>query len=116
MKKWLLIVFVAMLFLACRHNFDDLHYTITNNTGRQITVLFNSESISIPDGVTVSRIVNSGQGIQVPRITYPVLHPDNVQIERTGSTTWGFNYTFFIAAPIFLCVDTRHCIREPLNK
>jgi len=106
MKKLLVLtVFIAGLFSACQRDFDDLHYTITNNTEEPITVLFNGESIQVPSsGGMVSRTVNSGQGIQTPRITAPVVHPRSIRMETRGSSTVGFDYTFRTIDPIPLYI------------
>jgi len=129
MKKLLIFVFAAGLFFSCQHDFDDLHHTITNNTGEAITVLFHGESIPIPDNNTVNRTVNSGRGTPAPEIIAPapLAHPRSIQLRTTGASTSGFDYTFHnvtavplhitnnLPIPVFIRADNFINVLEDAN-
>ena len=108
MRKWLLLVFIAGLFLSCRHHdFDNLHYTITNDSG-SVTVYFsfNDEALYLLPGASMERVINSDQGIQRPHLTAltPAGHPRSVRTETSGASTRGFTYTFVDVTPLTLTI------------
>jgi len=98
-RLFILIVFAASLFFSCSHNFDDLHYTIENKSSMDVSFLFDGESITLQDGKSVSRIINSGKGRLSPQNVIFTGHPKSIRME-----TKGYSYSFIDIDPINLNV------------
>ena len=101
------VIFVAALLVSCQHDFDDLHYTIVNESSEVVSFYFNNDPtrIYLYDDTDISFTINSGRGIQRPKdIDFPG-HPRSIRMDTIGGSTRGFTYTFEPAPVITLSVQ-----------
>ena len=101
------VIFVVALLVSCQHDFDDLHYTIVNNSSETVSFYFNNDPNRIylyATNTSRSFTINSGRGIQRPEnITFSG-HPRSIRMDTTGGSTRGFTYTFVSVYSITLNV------------
>ena len=105
MKKLFFVVFAAALFLSCQQGFDDVHFTVVNNTGSNLTVSFHGETIPLADNESADRTINSAERVRPPEIVLPDRHPRSRRMETTGASTSSLTYIFSTVDPIPLIIE-----------
>ena len=105
MKKLLFLLLIAVFIVACRGEFDNVKYTITNDSSKNITfVFFNDITDTLGNGKSMTYIINSEQGRFAPqKINFPG-HKKSVNLEILNNGTAGIFYTFTDNTPLALNV------------
>ena len=116
MKRLLVLAFAAAgLFFSCPPDFDDLRYTITNDSGKKISFNFNGENRTLPDTAgnnSINFAINSGdtaKGVIAPpenaEVIDPAQHPKSINMDTSGWFSTGGICTFTAVAPLDLTVE-----------
>jgi hypothetical protein len=107
MKKTLFILFIAVLFWSCSGEFDDIKYTITNESSKTVEFKFNNKLESLASGGSLTHIINSEKGTFVPEIDITGRHPRSVNLEKTNKGTAGIFFRFSDNTPLPLNVENK---------
>jgi len=104
MKKSLFILLIAVFLASCQGEFEDVNYTITNNSTKIVSFLFNdiSETLNIDDSITYT--INSEKGRIVPKNPTFTGHIRSVKLIPLNKGTSGIFYTFSDNNPLVLNV------------
>jgi hypothetical protein len=107
MKKTLFIIFIAVLFGSCSGEFDDITYTITNESSIPIKFSFNKISKTLNTDESITYIINSEKGTFAPEIDITGRHPRSVNLEKTNKGTAGIFFGFSDNTPLPLNVENK---------
>jgi len=104
MKKFLFVLLIAVFLGSCRGEFENVNYTITNDSSKNITFTFNEIAETLGNGKSVTYIVNSEQGRFSPKEINFSGHLRSVNLTARNNGTAGIFYTFTDNAPLTLNV------------
>jgi len=104
MKKLLFILFIAVFLGSCKGVFDNVIYTISNDSSKNITFTFNDITNTLQNGESIIYVINSEQG----RFTIEDIkleeHPRSITLTTINKGTAGIFYTFIDNIPLNLNV------------
>jgi hypothetical protein len=114
MKKLLFILFIAVFLSSCEGEFDNITYTITNDSSKFVSFSFyDTETIDLDEGESATYTINSGKGMFKPEnITFSG-HPRSINLNTLNNGTDGINYSFSDNKPLILNVQNNLSI--PVN-
>jgi len=94
MKKPLFILLIIILFWSCSNEFDDITYTITNDSSKTVLFLFNNDLISLNKNEKITYSINSEKDRLAPENIEFSGHKRSVKLEMSNMGTKGIFYTF----------------------
>jgi len=106
MKKTLFIIIIAAFLLSCSGDYDDVTYTVTNKSSKEVSFSFNgvSENLS-PNAEPITYTINSAQGRFSPKNPTFSGHEKSVILTTENKGTAGIFYTFENNELLDLCVE-----------
>jgi len=92
MKKSLFISLIIAFLGSCQGEFEDITYTIKNDSSKIVSFSFNdiSETLNIDDSITYT--INSEKGIFVPKDISP---SKSISLKKLNKGISGIFYTFY---------------------
>jgi len=115
MKKLTFILFIAVFFGSCQGEFDNIKYTITNNSSKIISFLFNDTNETLINGESMTYIINSEQGRFSPKEISFSGHKKSINLTAINNGTAGIFYTFTDNVPLTLNVVNMLSIPVTVN-
>jgi hypothetical protein len=113
MKKPLFILFIAVFLGACQGEFDDVTYTITNDSSKPVSFSFNGISKNFNKGDSITYTINSGKGRIIPKNVTFSGHIRNVSLITLNKGTSGIFYTFSDNNPLPL--NVKNTLTTPIT-
>jgi len=107
MKKTLFILFIAVLFGSCSGQFEDIIYTITNNSSKTVLFSFNDISVSLNKDESAAYAINSEKGRFAPKGITFTGHQRSISLTTKNNGTSGIFYTFSDNTPLTLNVENK---------
>jgi hypothetical protein len=109
MKKTLLILYVVLVFVfgSCSNEFDDITYTITNESSKTVGFSLNDIQISLAGNESVIYVINSEKGIFAPENIIIMEHPRSINLEKLNKGTSGIFFVFSDNIPFALNVENK---------
>ncbi|WP_461247406.1 hypothetical protein [Treponema sp. R6D11] len=104
MKKALFILFIAVFLGSCQDEFDNVKYTITNDSSKNIRFTFNDVIKTLAKDTSITYTINSGQGRFAPEKISFSGHIKSINLETMNNGTSGIFYTFTDNIPLTLNV------------
>jgi len=104
MKKSFFVLLIAVFLGSCQGEFDDVIYTITNDSSKAVSFLFNDIWETLNDGGSITYAINSQKGIFAPKDFTKGHHPRSLKLTRLNKGAAGIFYTFSDNAPLSLNV------------
>jgi len=107
MKKSLFILLIAAFLGSCEGEFDDVTYTIKNDSSKNIKFTFNDTEKTLVQGTSIVYTVNYQQGRLAPKIDYigMGIHRRSINAETKNNGTAGIFFTFTDNKPFKLEVE-----------
>jgi len=107
MKKPLFILFIAVLLWSCQGEFENVKYTITNDSSKQIKFTFNDTTKTLAKDTSITYTINSEQGRFAPKDIIFSGHKKSINLETLNNGTAGIFYTFTDNTPFTLNVENK---------
>jgi len=105
MKKTLFISLIIIFLLSCSREFDDIIYTITNDSSKTVSFTFNDALETLDKDESITFAINSQKSGFVPKdITFDG-HSRSVNLTRLNKGTAGIFYVFSDNTPLTLNVE-----------
>jgi len=105
MKKSLFILLIAVLLGSCEGEFEDVTYTIKNDSSQIISFKFNDISENLDIGKSITYKINSEKGRFAPQEINFLGHEKSVNLQTLNKGTAGIFYTFTDNVPLKLEVE-----------
>jgi hypothetical protein len=93
-KKILFSLCIVFLFGACSNEFDDVTYTINNNSSITVSFSFNDNIYSLNQDESISFTLNSSEGMFSPKEISFTGHKKSILLNRENLGTSGIFYSF----------------------
>jgi len=111
MKKTFLILIIVFLFISCvQGEYDNVTYTISNESSQTVKFTFNdvSDIIITEGGDPITCIISSDKGRFAPEIDFDELeHPKSVILKTENKGTAGIFYTFLDNKRLTLRIENK---------
>jgi len=107
MKKLLFLLFIAVLLGSCQGEFDNVNYTITNESSKTVKFSFYDDSKSLNNSESITYNISSAQGRFAPQEIDFSGHKKSVNLNMVNNGTAGIFYTFTDNAPLTLNVENK---------
>jgi len=104
MRKSLFILFIAVFFGSCQGEFENVKYTITNDSSKSVKFTFYNTTKTLAKDTSITYIINSEQGRFAPKDIIFSGHKKSVNLETLNNGTSGIFYTFTNNNPLTLNV------------
>jgi hypothetical protein len=110
MKKLLFILSIAVLLGSCLGEFNNVDYTITNDSSKNITFTFNDITKTLAKDMSIVYTVSSEEGRFAPEKIEYLGHKKSVNLETLNKGTAGIFYTFTDNTPLTLNVENKSLV------
>jgi len=107
MKKPLFILFIAVFLGSCQGEFENVIYTITNDSSKDIKFTFNDTTETLAKDMSVTYNISSVQGRFAPQEISFSGHKKSVNLSTLNNGTEGIFYTFSDNIPLTLNVENK---------
>jgi hypothetical protein len=104
MKKLLFLLFITVFWVSCQGEFDNVKYTITNDSSKDIKFTFNDITETLAKDTSIVYTVSSEKGRFAPENPIYSGHKKSVNLETLNNGAAGIFYTFTDNAPLTLNV------------
>jgi len=94
MKKLLFILFIAVFLGSCKGEFDNVTYTVKNDSSKKIEFTFIDITYNLDNGESITYIINSEQSRFVPENIVFDGHKKSIYFKKVNQGTAGIEYTF----------------------
>jgi len=113
MKKTLFISLIIAFLGSCQGEFEDITYTIKNDSSKSVSFSFNDISKNFNNGDSMTYTINSEKGIFAPKDISFTGHVRSVNLIKLNKGTSGIFYTFSDNNPLTL--NVRNSLVAPIT-
>jgi hypothetical protein len=110
MKKLLFILSIAVFLGSCLGEFNNVDYTITNDSSKNITFTFNDITKTLAKDTSIVYTLSSEEGRFAPEEIKYSGHKKSVNLETLNKGTAGIFYTFTDNTPLTLNVENNSLV------